>query len=72
MSTRQLVIEIEAGDKMCASDLEVFCYWFRQRFGNEPYCLLFDEYGILTEKDGCIKRHPDCIAAEAKARKKDE
>jgi hypothetical protein len=67
-----LKLEIECGEKTCASEPGKFCKWLRTaRFGSIWTCQIFCECGTildgkiypdsLEEKDGWIQRHPECL-----------
>ena len=68
---KAIVIEIDCGEKTCASSPGNFCQFFRQRIdGSEPRCclfgkLLFDDKKAIT---GWLMRLPECLAIEIKER----
>jgi hypothetical protein len=70
---RKLIIEIECGEKTCASEPGKFCNLIGSRhFGGISICTCFsrpDSKGILSfveleEKDGWLLRCDECLAAE--------
>jgi hypothetical protein len=73
MSKRLLHIEIDCGDKTCASAPGRFCsHLVTTRFGSRFHCSLFSKhtggkhgYEQLEQKDGWLIRHPDCFRHEA-------
>jgi hypothetical protein len=61
-----LKIEIECGEKTCASEPGKFCFYFgRVKFGQVPTCCLFpsvDQPWIrLEDKDGWVQRCEVCL-----------
>lgn len=71
-----LKLEIECGEKTCASEPGKFCKWLSTRkMGTIRFCWLFsaDHQGKATpleedEKHGWIQRHPDCLACAEKSK----
>lgn len=54
-----LKLEIECGEKTCASSKGKFCNFFRYHpVSGNGYCPLF---GSLQEKKGWVQRHEKCI-----------
>jgi hypothetical protein len=51
-------IEIECGEKTCASKPRKFCHLFKGHLGGRDTCFLFGE---VYDKDGWVQRHPNCI-----------
>jgi len=51
-------IEIECGEKTCASKPGEFCHLLMASLNNKNSCYVF---GPLIEKDGWVLRHKDCL-----------
>lgn len=72
---RHIILDIEAGDKTCASEPGHFCQWMRTtKFGTVYFCHLFSEEDSsgrpskvipLEEKDGWLQRHEKCLLLES-------
>ncbi len=65
MSERNVTICLKFGDTTCATKPGEFCRFFgAKRFGQQPWCLLYDskvysvEYG---DKEGWAKRCHECM-----------
>lgn len=66
---KTLKIEIDCGDKTCASEPGKFCKYIRSRkYGQIHFCQLWhneDGHGRplqMEEKDGWLLRRPECLA----------
>lgn len=72
MKKKQLILEVDCGDKTCASEPGRFCQYLSTRnFGTESYCRIFGQVdyraspvALETGEDGWLQRWPDCIEAE--------
>jgi hypothetical protein len=54
----KITLKIECGEKTCASIPGKFCHFLRISLNGKDSCSLF---GNVFDKDGWIKRHPDCL-----------
>jgi hypothetical protein len=67
---KTLKIDIECGEKTCASEPGKFCEFFgSMKFGQVPVCRLFpsiddNPYTILEDKDGWTQRCTRCLDSE--------
>jgi len=71
---KTLFIEIECGEKTCASESGKFCpFMSTRRYGTEWVCALFPTeimfFTDLEEKEGWIQRCDECLATEEKYNK---
>lgn len=69
MGARVVQIEINCGEKTCASQPGEFCkYLGTTRFGTIYVCILFPSeagaYTVLEDADGWLQRCPACLEAE--------
>ena len=53
-----IFVEIECGEKTCASEPGRFCQFFISSMNGKDSCFLF---GRVFDEDGWIMRHKDCL-----------
>lgn len=59
-------IEIECGEKTCASEPGQYCHLFADDMRGGGVCYLYGK--ISQNKDGWIERHPRCLETAKKDR----
>ena len=66
--TFTIPVQIECGEKTCASSPGVFCKYFGYKgLGTKPHCLFFNTH--LYEEQGWIQRAKPCLEIEERIAK---
>jgi len=60
----QIKVTVSNHPWRCIDEDGQYCPWIRtMNFGTVWLCALFHENDTLKERDGCLEKHPECIAA---------
>jgi hypothetical protein len=55
----ELILDIDCGEKTCASSKGNFCQFFKSNLRNQCVCHIFGV--VYPDESGWVQRHPDCL-----------